>query len=127
MRPINDESRFTPFGKYLRTFLRTCNLCITNIDYVLEDYSTKQIMFLEEKQNGGFLHRGQKLTFQVVHKLAEASAKHTGYDYWGFFLLTFPRGALLPAQGMTLNYKPITEKQLKDHLEFKVKFCESLF
>jgi len=126
MRHANDKSQFTPFGIWLQEYIRK-DMSITNLDYVVEDYKNKKIMLLEEKQNAGVLHTAQRLTFGVLHKCLKRAASDSGYEYWGFFVLRFPNGASMPGPGMTLNDKIITSEDLRDHLDFKTKFCESLF
>jgi len=130
MRDVIQADQFTPFGIWIRQYLRDSKtgLTVTNLDYIFEDYKAKKIMLVEEKQNGGRLHTGQMLTFKVLDyaltKMAEAGDHD--YDYWGFYTLKFPKGCSMPGPGMTLNDNLITGEQLTDHLNFKNKFCEPL-
>jgi hypothetical protein len=43
-------------------------------------------MLIEEKQNGGVLHRAQRLTFSVLDRILAAHAYEFGYHYAGFFV-----------------------------------------
>jgi hypothetical protein len=122
MRRANQKEQFTPFGLWLQEYVRQ-DISITNLDYVLEDYKTKKIMLLEEKQHGGKLHRAQTLTFEVMDWCLYKAAEKRDYDYWGFFLFQMPEGASMPGPGMMMNGKIITGEQLQQHLEFKIKFC----
>ena len=84
-------------------------------------------MLVEEKQNGGSLANGQLLTFRVLDQVLSAECAKQGYDYWGFYLLKMPHGCTMIGPGMTLNDRGITGEQLRDHLNFKAKFCEGWF
>jgi len=128
MRAVGDKNQFTPFGIWIREYLRSSGdgLAVTNLDYVIEDFKNKKIMLLEEKQSGGTLHPAQRLTFKVIDAWLRSSCPASGYDYWGFYVLKFPCGATMPGPGMTLNGAPITCEQLKAHCDFTKKACESL-
>lgn len=87
MRSVNDSSQFTPFGLWIREYLRPSSdgFSVTNLDYVFEDYKNKKIMLVEEKQSGGVLHKSQMLTFDVLDRHLSLVSKRVEYDYWGFF------------------------------------------
>ena len=121
MRQVGDPAQFTPFGLWIREYLRQ-DMSITNLDYLIEDYKFKRLQMLEEKQSGGRLHHAQRLTFQVLDQIIGEAAKT--YDYWGFFVLQFASGKTFPGPGMTLNDRPINCEQLQAHLNFEHKFCE---
>ena len=125
MRRANNKEQFTPFGIWLQEYCKQ-DLSITNLDFVIEDYKQKRVMLLEEKQNGGFIHHAQSLTFGVLDYALEIGAEQSGYTYWGFFLLAMPKGASMPGPGMTLNGHVITAEQLQNHLNFTEKFCERM-
>lgn len=99
---------------------------MTNLDYVIEDYKARKIQLLEEKQNNGRLGNGQALTFKALDGMISRYAYEMEYEYWGFFVLCFPRGATMPGPGMMLNHKPINMEQLRDHIDFRHKFCDGL-
>lgn len=126
MRSVINKDQFTPFGIWVREYIRNSNqgICVTNLDFVIEDFRKKKIMLLEEKQNGGVIHKGQFLTFDVLDFALRKSTPKSGYEYWGFFLLQFPRGCTMPGPGMTLNGKLITAEELQAHLNFELMFCE---
>lgn len=126
MRSVLNEDQFTPFGLWIRQYLRPSGdgLSVTNLDYVIEDYKNKKIMLLEEKQNNGNIHRAQFLTFEVVDYALSQRALRSNYEYWGFYVLRFKNGATMPGPGMMLNGCEITVEQLTDHLNFRVKHCE---
>lgn len=125
MRSVLDEAQFTPFGMWIRQYVRD-GLSITNLDYVIEDYKSKKIMLLEEKQNGGSVHPAQRMTFQTLDRMLEKIAGDQGYEYWGFFVFRLPPNTTMPGPGMTLNMKPITCEQLQAHLGFAKKFCNGV-
>lgn len=125
MRSVIDQDQFTPFGIWIRQYLRA-DLSVTNLDYVVEDYKQKRIMCVEEKQCGGKMHRGQLLTFKVLNRALRGKADSDGYDYWGLFVVQFPRNCTMVGPGVTLNGKACSVEQLRDHLNFKTKFCEGL-
>lgn len=124
MRSVGDSGQFTPFGLWLRSYLPQKGFSITNLDYVIENYVLKKLLLLEEKQRAGRLHHAQKLTFDVLDQALSYAASVLGYDYWGFYVLTFPKEATMPGPGMTLNGRLITNEQLVDHLSFKRRFCD---
>jgi len=133
MRKVNGPSCFTPFGLWMREFLRDSNNCegggltATNIDYVLHDYQNKKIMILEEKTKGGIIHYAQSETFKILDKILYKYAKKFNLDYWGFYVLQFPPGKELPCAGMRLNWNEITTEQLIKHMNFEEKFNDSLY
>ena len=126
-RSVFNRDQFTIFGLWLRQFCKDSHagLCITNLDYVVEDYK-RRIMLLEEKQNDGSLAYGQMKTFQILHH-ALKYAQQWNYEYWGVYILQFPTGCDMPGPGMTINGKPITVEQLRDHCNFDSKFCDGYF
>jgi hypothetical protein len=128
-RSVFNRSQFTPFGLWVRQYCRDSNtgLSVTNLDYVFEDFRKKRIMILEEKQNGGMLGYGQRLTFQIVHQGLQSANWNPVYEYWGVYVLQFPAGCDMPGPGMLLNNRLITSEQLCDHCNFKQKFCDGLF
>lgn len=133
MRSVLNESQFTPFGLWVRQYLRDSSrkpvvggMSITNLDYVLEDFLNKKIMLLEEKQSGGQLHTSQRLTFRVIDYALEQIAAVCGYEYWGFYVLQFPPNCTMPGPGMTLNGKIVSVDDLVAHLNFERKFCDPL-
>lgn len=125
MRRANNKEQFTPFGIWLQEYCRN-DISITNLDFVVEDFKAKKIMLLEEKQCGGRLHHAQTLTFDVLDYACEVGARHRGYEYWGFFVLRLLQGASMPGPGMTLNNIPISSEELKNHIDFKQKFCDGM-
>lgn len=132
MRSVIGEGQFTPFGLWIRQYCRDSRdgFSVTNLDYVFEDYrpkdGQKKVMLIEEKQNGGQLHKSQMLTFDVLDRHLSLVSERHGYLYWGFFVIQFPRGATMPGPGMKLNNQPITCEQLAAHLNFEDKFCDGL-
>lgn len=128
MRSVLNESQITPFGHWIRQYLRSSGdgLSVTNLDYVFEDFRARKLLLLEEKQSGGHLQHAQKLTFAVIDQCARGMAERLGYDYWGFFVLTFPSGTTMPGPGMRLNGHLITAEQLQAHLNFQQRFCAPL-
>jgi len=127
MRSVLSNSQFTPFGLWIRQYLKDSReLSVTNLDYVIEDFKRKRIMLLEEKQNNGHIHHAQKLTFRVIDQCLKAIASRHGYDYWGFYELRFPRNADMPGPGMKLNGQIITVEQLQKHLNLDQQFCKPL-
>jgi hypothetical protein len=123
MRRASDKNAFTPFGLWLQEYVND-KFSISNLDFVIEDYTNKRIQLIEEKQNRGRLHNAQLLTFAVLDRMLLCQCAEHGYDYWGFFLLQFPHGATMPGPGMTLNGISITCEQLQDHLNFEKQCCE---
>ena len=125
MRSVIHRDSFTPFGLFLRQHCRDSQLglCVTNIDYVLEEFRSKKLQIIEEKSNGGSVGSGQGKTFEVIHQALRVAAPRIGYEYWGIFVLRFPRGIDIPGPGMMLNDRPITVEQLVDHCNFKQQFC----
>jgi hypothetical protein len=128
MRSAIHKDQFTPFGLWLQQYLRQSGdgLSITNLDYVIEDFKHKRIMLLEEKQNNGGVGRAQLLTFNVLDRALTAMSERNGYEYWGFFVVKFPRGADMPGPGMTINDHLVGADELQRHLNFEEKFCEGL-
>lgn len=128
MRSVLQEAQFTPFGLWIRQYLRSSSdgLSVTNLDYIVEDFRRKKLMLLEEKQSNGMLHNAQRLTFAVLDRCLSVMAPRWEYEYWGFYVLKFPSGANMPGPGMTINGKLITTEQLQSHLNFQQQFCEPL-
>jgi hypothetical protein len=126
VRDVLNQSQFTPFGLWIRQYLKDSRkgLCVTNLDYVVEDFKRNRIMLLEEKQSGGVMHRGQAMTFRVLDYAMARRSEKLGYEYWGFYVLQFPPKATMPGPGMTLNNQSITCEELQSHLNFEEKFCD---
>lgn len=126
MRSVINADQFTPFGLWLREHCRDSGngLSITNLDYVIEDFRAKKIMLFEEKQNGGSLAKAQTLTFEVIDYVLASVVTKRGYQYWGFYTLTFPPKVTMPGPGMKLNGKIITCEQLVAHINFELQFCK---
>jgi len=133
MRSVGYKHCFTDFGLWVRENLKGSDstqcggLVVSNIDYVLYDYIGRNFMLLEEKTNNGIIHKGQGSIFRLIDTLLRKKNENLSYNYWGFFVLAMPKGATAPCSGMRLNWKPITEKELKQHLNFEKKFCDSLY
>jgi hypothetical protein len=129
MRSVINQAQFTPFGLWLRQYVRSSRdgISITNLDYVIEDFRQRKIMLIEEKQNGGGLHNAQLLTFMAINDCLTEAAPAKGYEYWGFYVLQFPSGNDMPGPGMKLNGQPITCEQLARHLNFERKHCAPLW
>jgi hypothetical protein len=106
---------------WLRQYCRSSGngLSITNLDYVVEDFKAKKIMLIEEKQNGGVLHRAQRLTFSILDRILAAHSDDFGYQYAGFFVVQFRRGCDMPGPGMTINGTEVTVEELVSHLNFQ--------
>ncbi len=122
--------RMTPLSLWIRRKCRDSRegLSVTNVDYAIEDYHNKKLMFLEEKTRGGILGYAQSETFKIVDRLAEfAHLIKPAYDYWGFYVLTFPDDKDNICDGMTLNGFAITEPQLIDHINFKKRHCAGMW
>ena len=126
LRSVGNKDLFTPFGIWVREYCRPSDtgLSVTNVDFFFEDFRNKRSLFLEEKQSGGILHYAQRLSFAVMD--AAMAHPNSGYDHWGFFVLTMPYGRTMPGPGMMLNDAPITCEQLIQHLNFEKKFCTGL-
>jgi len=99
-----------------------------NSNVFIESEEAKKIMVLRlaDAEASGTLNKAQRRKFKAFHMYAEGKAKKLGYGYWGFFILKLPHGGTMSGPGMTLNDKPITEEELRDHIAFKTKFCEAL-
>ena len=126
MRSVLNQDQFTPFGLWIRQYLPKSEdgISVTNLDYIIEDFRNKKIMLLEEKSNGGKLHRAQCLTFEVLDRVLFHNAPKLGYEYWGMFILQFPHGCDMPGPGMKLNDMVISAEKLQAHLSFKDKAVE---
>jgi hypothetical protein len=120
MRTAKNREQFTPFSLWLQEYGR-CDLSITNLDFVIEDYKAKKLMLLEEKQYEGRLHHAQCLTFDILDYTCTHAAERRGYDYWGFYLLQMPANASMVGPGILLNGREITVEALRDHINFKAK------
>lgn len=95
-----------------------------------------RVLFLEEKTNGGVVHEGQKNVFRMLSGLLEGRHGEDIYfggwgfkrlDYWGFYVLSFPKGIDMPGPGMLLNGKAVTCEQLQRHLSFEEKICSGCY
>ena len=124
-RKANDKKRFTPFSRWIRKWCKDSGdgLSLTNLDYIITDFKQEKMFLLEEKQYMSDLKTGQKIIFKIVNEYLKKNTN--GYEYWGFYLIQLPKE--LPGIGMKLNYKPITKEELKKHIDFEEKFCDSLF
>jgi len=125
-RQAKDKERFSPFSRWVRKYCRDSSggLCVTNLDFVFEDFHRRRLMLVEEKQHRGKLHAGQRRTFKELDAMVRDRAALRGYEYWGFYLLVLP--GVRPEAGMTLNGVPATSQQLVDHLNFDVCHCRPL-
>ena len=125
MRSVLNQDQFTPFGLWIRQHLNGSHrLSVTNLDYILEDFKEKKIQLFEEKTNGGVGHKAQLLTFEAIDWCLRRAAAHRDYDYWGFFILQFPKGVTMPGPGMTLNDHPVTCEELVRHMNFEQRACD---
>lgn len=131
MRHVGDPSQLTPFGMWIRQYCKGSGrrpgegLSVTNLDFVIEDFLNKRLMLIEEKQNNGELHNAQKKTIEILDRALQIACPQFGYKYCGFYVLKMP--GTMPGPGMTLNGKPITAEQLKEHLDFTKGHCPPFF
>lgn len=123
-RKLKDRSRFTPLSRWIDDYCRN-DIVVSNLDFLVHDYTKKQIMMIEEKQFNGDMGVGQRLLFQVLDKLLAESTSLQGYSYVGFYLLRMPGES--PGPGMRLNGEVISSEQLKKHIDFESIFCAGYF
>jgi hypothetical protein len=128
MRSVLNSEQFTPFGLWIRQYLRKSGngLSVTNLDYVFEDFHNKKIMLVEEKQSGGDLHKAQRFTFRAVDQCLRQAAPQSGYEYWGFYIVQLPSGCDMVGPGVRLNGMEVTVEQLVKHLNFETKICDGM-
>lgn len=130
-RQMNDESRSTPLGLWFRRECKSSKdgLCISNLDYILQDYKHQKLQLMEEKQYTGKLEYGQKQLFAHLDRTIKAAVRkpiaNQMWEYWGFYVISMPSGE--PGDDTTLNGKLITENQLRMHCNFEKKFCSPMF
>ena len=119
----------TSVSRFIRQYAKASEggLCVTNLDFVIEDFKQRKLMLLEEKTRNGTLGFGQRKTFQLLDGFLKSSASSVGYDYWGFYLLTLPAGCDMPGPGMLLNGEPVTVEQFTQHISFQRRFCDGWF
>ena len=134
------KNEFTPFGLWIKEYVEP-HMTVTNIDYWLlkTDGNIVHTMLIEEKTNAGSMTPAQctALRFLMNQLLATNGTDYDfgkndnkdlkKIDFWGFYLLKFPRSATMPGPGMTLNGREITVEELQKHLSFIKMFCEGKF
>lgn len=120
MRRANNEDAFTPLGLWIKEYL-PASFSVTNLDYVIEEYQQERFMLVEEKQDAGTLHRGQRLTFAILDEFLHKRCQDSEYEYWGFYLVQFPAGCSFVGPGVKLNKQEVKVEELKRHLSFDEK------
>jgi len=134
-RPQCYPDQCTPMSLWIRNECKpSCDgLCVTNFDFgmMLRDQLDvpKKLMLLEAKTRYGSLHFGQSKLFELLDYMLTVAAVTDNYyyaklDYWGFYVLKTKGESPYDGLPMTLNDKPITVQELKDHIGFDKKFCD---
>jgi hypothetical protein len=84
-----------------------------DVDFLLRNYRTKEIMVIEVKCYNGRMLDKQRLFYCDLHKILKSGCEAAGWKYKGVHLLQFENTC--PADGkIYLDNKEITEDQLKD-------------
>lgn len=137
LRSVLNRDQFTPLGLWIRQHVKH-NITVSNLDYCFLQIgdSSGKVLLLEEKSNGAAVHEGQKNIFMMLSGLLEAKHRERvwfgswGYrelDFWGFYVLSFPRGIDMPGPGMKLNGVSVTAEQLQSHLSFEERFTRGWY
>ncbi len=125
MRQVINRDQFTPTGIFIREYC-VPYLIVSNLDYLIIDPRTKRIMIVEEKQNNGKIHQGQRFIFKLLDEILKLKANEFDYEYWGFFVLTLKHKTTIPGPGMTLNGKPVSSEALVNHFNFTQCHCDPM-
>lgn len=108
------DAHSTEFGLWLRNekcIDSSLGFVTTNIDYIWENYKTREWMLIEEKRFNGKITWSQEKQFEKIHNAIN------DINYKGFYLLVFEKTS--PSDGyIKLNNTLITEQELKDFLLF---------
>lgn len=114
-RPRYDKHS-TEFGLWLRKQREIDSrygFVASNLDYIWQNYKTKQWMLIEEKRYMANLTWSQMRLFEFLIEKIKYDPK-----FYGFFLIQFERSS--PDDGnVYINYKQITKKILIEFLKFE--------
>lgn len=117
------DKHSTEFGLWLREqeeINSRHGFVASNLDYIWQNYKTKQWMLIEEKRYMANLTWSQMQMFKFLVKKIKYDPK-----FYGFFLIQFERSS--PDDGnIYINHKPVTKKMLIKFLRFEL-IIPSLF
>lgn len=120
MRQINNPRRFTPLGIFMHEYCdpSETGLLIMNVDYLIHNYKTRQIMILEEKVGNEQVSYAQNAQLTQMDEVYRCGASPARVNYWGIFILRLPQSCTHVGPGIRLNGVPITVEQLVRHINF---------
>lgn len=102
------------FSKWLRESNPGANCFTANdLDFVLRNYKTKQIMIIETKCRRANVTDGQRFFYQDLNSILKAGCAATGWEYMGVHLVQFEK--LGPNDGKVFfDGKEVSEDRLKE-------------
>lgn len=109
---------------WLRTKLSdgTTGLLVSDIDFMIWNYKTKQCMMIEVKSMGAEIKFWQRDQFQRINKWIKAGIiSDPQWTYLGFHYLRFNKLGNDFKAGVTLDGKLITEEELIKFLSFNMQ------
>lgn len=117
-RPEYSGVRSLEFSQWIRTNLPDSNtgFLVTNLDYILINYKTKQIMFVEEKTNNAPIKKWQQINFDLLARWVSRGVD-SDWTFKGFHVVIFENTS--PSDGkIYFDGKEINEGDLKTVLSF---------
>lgn len=108
------------FSEWIRNNLPNTSTgqLVTDLDFIVSNYKTKQILMLEVKTRNASLKKHQRITFSEISNTLRIGYTSSDWRYYGFHFLVFERTCFEDGKAF-LNNKPITERELIDFLSFK--------
>lgn len=104
------------FSNWIRKNLPQSNtgLTVNDLDFVIYNYKTKKLMFIELKTFKAKVKYAQRCLFQILDKALRLNSKLIGIDYQGFHLITFEGNDF--NKDVYFDHFLITEKELVEKL-----------
>jgi hypothetical protein len=120
IRQEKTRKRNTRFSSWIRNNLPDTSTGFTafDVDFVLSNYKTKNIMIIEEKINNGNITNGQKLFLKRLDKIFEKGCPAAGYKYKGYYTIIFENDGFDNGTTYIVENKINYEKQIITESEF---------
>tara|TARA_R100001163_G_C5063390_1_gene200675 strand:- start:1535 stop:1942 length:408 start_codon:yes stop_codon:yes gene_type:complete len=114
------RKRNTRFSSWIRNNLPDTKTGFTafDVDFILFNYRTKNIMIIEEKTNNSDLTYGQLKFLQRLDKIFEKGCLPNGYKYKGYYTLIFENNGFDNGNTFIVQNKISDKKQLITENEF---------
>ena len=119
-----NEDEVSVLSKFIRKDGKDSSkgLAATDLDFVLEEFKTGRVMYIEEKLKMAKVQKGQRLTFKMMDSMARFATENgyiyndLSYKYKGLFVVQFV-GCDIDS-GIFINGERKTKEELKHFVSF---------